>query len=94
MKKTLLILILFPLTLMAQVERENPGPVDVSGRVVNVSGEALPGASLWLVNQADTLKKFGTTARRRWLFRQRAIICACPTSASGPTWPRWMPRRP
>ena len=63
MKKALLILILFPLTLMAQVERENPGPVDVSGRVVNVSGEALPGASLWLVNQADTLKKFGVSTR-------------------------------
>lgn len=63
MKKALLIFILFPLPLMAQVERENPGPVDVSGRVVNVSGEALPGASLWLVNQADTLKKFGVSTR-------------------------------
>ena len=63
MKKALLILILFPLPLMAQVERESPGPVDVSGRVVNVSGEALPRASLWLVNQVDTLKKFGVSTR-------------------------------
>ena len=63
MKKALLILILFPLTLMAQVERESPGPVDVSGRVVNVSGEVLPRASLWLVNQVDTLKKFGVSTR-------------------------------
>ena len=63
MKNLLFLFLLFPLTLMAQVERESPGPVDVSGRVVNVSGEALPGASLWLVNQADTLKEFGVSTR-------------------------------
>ena len=63
MKNLLFLFLLFPLPLMAQVERESPGPVDVSGRVVNVSGEVLPRASLWLVNQVDTLKKFGVSTR-------------------------------
>lgn len=68
MRKALLILVLLPLLLAAQELRENPGQVEVSGRVVNVSGETLPGASLWFVNQTDTLKKFGVSSREDGTF--------------------------
>ena len=70
MKKALLILILFPLTLMAQVERENPGPVDVSGRVTDKAANALPGASVVFRNQTDTIKSV-TDAEGAFVVRLR-----------------------
>ena len=83
MKNLLFLFLLFPLPLMAQVERESPGPVDVSGRVVNVSGEALPGASLWLVNQVDTLKKFGVSTRDDGTYA--LVLCNDKSEAKGIT---------
>ena len=70
MKKALLILILFPLTLMAQVERESPGPVDVSGRVTDKAANALPGASVVFRNQTDTIKSV-TDAEGAFVVRLR-----------------------
>ena len=70
MKKALLILILFPLTLMAQVERESPGPVDVSGRVTDKAANVLPGASVVFCNQMDTIKSV-TDAEGAFVVRLR-----------------------
>ena len=56
MKRALLIFILFPLSLMAQVERESPAQVEVSGRVMDKAANALPGASVVFRNQADTMR--------------------------------------
>ena len=70
MKKALLILILFPLPLMAQVERESPGPVDVSGRVTDKAANVLPGASVVFCNQMDTIKSV-TDAEGAFVVRLR-----------------------
>ena len=56
MKKALLIFILFPVSLMAQVERESPAQVNVSGRVIDKAANALPGASVVFRNQTDTTR--------------------------------------
>lgn len=46
MRKALLIFILLPLSLVAQVLRESPGQVEVSGRVIDQGAKVLPGANV------------------------------------------------
>ena len=46
MRKALLIFILLPLSLVAQVLRESPGQVEVSGRVIDQGAKVLPGAKV------------------------------------------------
>lgn len=54
MRKALLIFILLPLSLVAQVLRESPGQVEVSGRVIDQGAKVLPGANVVFRNLMDT----------------------------------------
>ena len=64
MRRFSLFLFLIPLCLWAQQEvKEVSAPVTVSGRVVTVFSEPLPGANIRLVSEADTLQWFGVSSR-------------------------------